>query len=135
MLLFSFSISFLLFRNTINICVLILHPAAWFNLPSVFCFVDCHSKASYVDVHRTDNKMASTGNEECRDLYGTVFGSVPNLIKAKPLEKGRVGTTSGIFTKFREILKVHLLRSLDLKTQLTGTSEGHPPQRGWGRMT
>lgn len=98
MLLFSFSVSFLLFRNTINICVLILHPAAWFNLPSVFCFVDCHSQASYVDVHRTDNKMASTGNEECRDLYGTVFGSVPNLIKAKPLEKGRVATTTGIFT-------------------------------------
>lgn len=42
--------------------------------------------------------MASTWNEECRDLYGTVFGSISNLIKAKPLEKGRVGTTSGIFT-------------------------------------
>lgn len=72
-LLFSFSISFLLFRNTINICVLILHPAAWFNLPSVFCFVDCNSKASYVDVHHADNNMASIGNEECKDLYGTVF--------------------------------------------------------------
>lgn len=134
-MLFSFSVSFLLFRNTINICVLILHPAAWFNLPSVFCFVDCHSQASHVDVHRTDNKMASTGNEECRDLYGTVFGSVPNLIKAKPLEKGRVALQLVFLQQFREILKVHLLRSLDLKTQLTGTSKGHPPQRGWGRMT
>lgn len=37
-------------------------------------------------------------SEECKDLYGTVFVSSLNLIKGKPLQKGRVGTTSGIFT-------------------------------------
>lgn len=88
-----------------------------------------------MNVHHAVNNIASIENEECKDLYGTVFGSVPNLIKVKPLEKGRVGTTSGIFTAVQEILKVHLLRSLDLKTQLTGTSKDHPPQSGWGRMT
>lgn len=67
----------LVFRNEVNICVLVLHLAAWFNVSSLLCFLDCNSK----DVCHTDGNTGCIENEKCKDEYGIVFGSLPILIK------------------------------------------------------
>lgn len=67
----------LVFRNEVNIWILVLHLAAWFNVLSLLCFLDCNSK----DVRHADGNTGCIENEKCKDEYGRVFGSLPKLIK------------------------------------------------------
>lgn len=98
-----------------------------FNFLSLLCFLDCNSK----HVHPAGGNTASIENEKCKDLYGILFGSLPKLIIMESLAKGQTWELHLVFSEqCREIL-----RSLDLKAQVTGIPKGHPPQRGPGRAT
>lgn len=65
----------LVLRNAVDIRVLVLPLAAWFNVSFLLCFLDCSSK----DVSHADGNTGYIENEKCKDEYGLVFGSLPNL--------------------------------------------------------